>query len=76
MYNWSTDEKKLRKNKRKFAIWKIEQMANFGLNGKKISKNQLRKHWSEIQIDPIRRKFLSLLLYGKKGLNKKTAPHS
>lgn len=36
MYNWSVDEKKLKKDKEKFAAWKIEQMVNFGLAGKKI----------------------------------------
>ena len=35
MKNWSTNTKKLRGNKDKFAIWKLEQMVNFGLGKKK-----------------------------------------
>ena len=42
MYNWSVDVKKLRKNKEKYAIWKLEQMVNFGLNGEKIDKKLLK----------------------------------
>jgi len=62
MKNWSTDIKKIRKNKEKFAIWKLEQMVNFGLDGKKIKKSELKKYWKIIDIDPAKRKFLSLLV--------------
>jgi len=62
MKNWSTDIKELKKNKEKFAIWQIEQMVNFGLNGKKIKKGELKKYWKKIKIDPAKRKFLSLLI--------------
>ena len=66
MHNWSVDVKKLRKNKEKYAIWKLEQMVNFGLNGEKIDKKLLKKYWFQLNIDPARRKFLDLILYGKK----------
>ena len=49
--NWSTDIKKLRKNKDDFAIWKIEQMVNFGLGENKIKKSELKKYWNAINID-------------------------
>lgn len=62
MNNWSVDIKKLRKDKEKFAIWKLEQMVNFGLGGKKIKKKELKKYWKVIHIDPAKRKFLSLFL--------------
>ena len=62
MKNWSTDTKKLRKDKDKFAIWKLEQMVNFGLGKKKIKKSELKKYWKAINIDPAKRKFLSLFL--------------
>lgn len=69
MYNWSTDEKVLKKDKRKYAIWKLEQMVNFGLSGKKLDKKILMKYWRAIKVDPYRRKFLTLLLYGKRNFN-------
>lgn len=62
MYNWSTQEAELRKNPEKYAIWKLEQMVNFGLDGQKIEKNQLKKYWPKINIDPARRRFLEILL--------------
>lgn len=64
MYNWSTDEKELKKDSEQYLRWKIEQLVNFGLGGEKIREVDLKKYWSEIQLDPHRRKFLSLLLYG------------
>lgn len=65
MKNWSTDTKQLQKDPRKFAIWKLEQMINFGLDGEKISEAELKEYWNELNIDPARRKFLSLLIYGR-----------
>lgn len=65
MYNWSTDIKKLKKNKETYAIWKLEQMINFGLGGEKIKKADLQKYWNRITIDPARRKFLSLFVHDR-----------
>lgn len=62
MKNWSIDTKKLKENKNKFAIWKLEQLVNFGLGKRKIKKSELKKHWKAIDIDPAKRKFLSLLI--------------
>lgn len=62
MYNWSTQQKELEKDPRKYAIWKIEQMVNFGLDGQKINVDELKKYWSEIEIDPARRKFLEMII--------------
>ena len=62
MKNWSVDIKKLRKSKEQFAIWKLEQMVNFGLDGKKIRKSELKKYWDIINIDPAKRKFLALFI--------------
>jgi hypothetical protein len=62
MKNWSTNTKKLRENKDKFAIWRLEQLINFGLGKERIKKNELKKYWNTINIDPLKRKFLSLFL--------------
>ncbi|MEK7128913.1 MAG: hypothetical protein AAB858_01035 [Patescibacteria group bacterium] len=61
MYNWSTDEKSF-KNKDKKEIWELEQLINFGLNGRKIDAEKLRLYWNRFIIDPRRRKFLEMLL--------------
>lgn len=64
MYNWSTDNAIVKKDKEKFTIWKIEQMVNFGLGSERIDEKNLRKYFLKINIDPARKKFLHLLLYG------------
>ena len=67
MYNWSTDEEQLKINPEKYAIWKLEQMVNFGLGGERLNAGDLKKYWSKIIIDPAKRNFLELLLYGSYG---------
>lgn len=66
MYNWSINLKELKKDKKKFAIWKLEQLINFGLGKEKIQLSDLKKYWSQINIDPDRRKFLKFLIYDRK----------
>ncbi|MBI3120019.1 MAG: hypothetical protein HYZ08_00210 [Candidatus Kerfeldbacteria bacterium] len=63
MYNWSTDEKKLQETPEKYAIWRLEQLINFGLNGERIKAFELKKYWSKLQLDPARKKLLELLLH-------------
>ena len=62
MKNWSTDTKELRKSKDKFAVWKLEQLINFGLGEEKLKINELKKYWDVLNIDPFKRKFLALFV--------------
>jgi hypothetical protein len=64
MYNWNTDTTELKKDKKKYTIWKLEQMVNFGLGKEKISKILLQRYWNELNLDPKRKKFLELILNG------------
>ena len=64
MYNWSTNEEILKRDPEKYAIWKLEQMVNFGLDGEKLNMEDLKKYWSRLALDPDRRKFLDLLIHG------------
>jgi len=66
MYNWSTDTKELKKDPKKYAVWKLEQTINFGLNNKKLNKKDLKKHWKDLTLDLSRKKFLSMLLWPKR----------
>jgi len=66
MYNWSVDLDKLKRNPQAEIIWKIEQTINFGLNGKKLNKELVKKLWKKLHIDPARKKFLQFLLWPKK----------
>jgi hypothetical protein len=64
MKNWSTDTTKLQKDPEAYAIWKLEQMINFGLDeGERINAQELKRYFLKLQIDPDRRKLFELLLY-------------
>lgn len=62
MKNWSIDTTELQKDPEKFLVWRLEQLINFGLDNEKIDRNELRTYWDVIEIDPHKRKFLSLSL--------------
>ena len=67
MYNWSIDEKRFKaRNKQAHAIWKLEQMVNFGLaEGEKIPVSQLKKYWPKLNLDRNRSRLLEILLHEK-----------
>ena len=65
MYNWSTDEKELKNDKEQYTLWRLEQLINYGLGNEKLNEGELKKYWDRLIIDPYRRNFLALLLYGK-----------
>ncbi len=65
MYNWNTNVAVLKKDPDKFKIWSLEQAINFGLNGKKIDKKEVKKYFSKLKLDPSRAKFIQLLLNGE-----------
>lgn len=60
--HWSVNENELKKNPRAHAIWRLEQRINFGLGERKIKKTELKKYWEKIDIDPFKRKALTLSL--------------
>ncbi|MEK7189751.1 MAG: hypothetical protein AAB666_02090 [Patescibacteria group bacterium] len=63
MNNWSVDTTELKKDKKQYAIWRLEQLVNFGLGKEKISEGDLRANWSQLRLDPKKKKFLSFLLW-------------
>ena len=63
MYNWSVDNNNLKKYPEKYAIWELEQLVNFGLNGKKLKLSKLKKYFSNLRIDPQKKRYLKFLLY-------------
>ena len=65
MYNWSTDENALKKYPKQHAIWKLEQMVNFGLDGEKLYTKELKRYWPRLFLDPRKKRYLEFLLWGK-----------
>lgn len=66
MHNWGVDEKQLKKDKKQHTIWRLEQMVNFGLDGKKLNEQKLKENWPKLRLDPKKKSFLSFLLWPAK----------
>ena len=65
-YNWSVDLRRLKKDKEAWQRWRLEQMINFGLRGSKLSRRLLVKHWSRLNLDPAKKRYLRFLVWGKR----------
>lgn len=69
MINWSTDEVKFRKEDPEgYRLWRLTQLINYGLDGEKLDKNEVKKAWPKIKdrLDPYLRDFLYFLIWPKK----------
>jgi hypothetical protein len=68
MQNWSIDEKKFKKQSPKeYRLWRLTQLINYGLNGKKLVEKEVRRAWPKIKdrIDPNTKVYLEYLLWKK-----------
>lgn len=65
MYNWSVDLKALGKYPKKYKLWKLEQLINFGLGKEKIKRSDLKRYLEKVSIDPQKKKYLKFLLSAK-----------
>lgn len=67
MYNWSVDEKQFKKaDPKKYQIWRLEQMINYGLGGEKLNERLVRKYWKRLYMDAPTRAYLKFLLWPPK----------
>lgn len=66
MYNWSTNIAELKKDKKAYTIWRLEQMVNFGLGGEKIKVKELKENWKKLNLDPSKKSYLKMLIWPKK----------
>jgi len=64
--HWSTDTKNLKKDKEKYAIWRLEQRINFGFGNQKIKEADLKKYWSKLHLDQAKKNYLEFLLWPNK----------
>ena len=67
MHNWSVDTKKLKKSPEKYSIWKMEQMINYGLDGEKLDRKEVKRMWNNIKdnLDPYKKRAIEYFLWGK-----------
>lgn len=68
MYNWSVDEENFKKNNpKKYKLWRLTQLINYGLDGEKLDRKEVKKAWPKIKddLDPYKRRALEYLLWEK-----------
>ncbi len=61
-------KKNLKKeNPKKYKLWRITQLINYGLDDEKLDKKETKKAWPKIkdQLDPDLRSYLEFLLWSK-----------
>ena len=69
MFNWSTDEKKFKKNDPKaYRLWYLTQLINYGLDGEKLDPVEIKQAWPKIKdsLDPNTVVYFNYLLWGKR----------
>lgn len=66
MNNWTVDVRQLKKHKKQYTIWHLEQLVNFGLGMERINREQLKRNWSKLNLDVKKKKYLSFLLWPTK----------
>ncbi|MBM3208884.1 hypothetical protein FJZ40_01125 [Candidatus Shapirobacteria bacterium] len=68
VWHWSVDVKKFQKeNPRAFRLWRLEQLINYGPQGEKLSRKEIRKYWRELKerIDPEEKRLIEFFLWRK-----------
>lgn len=64
--SWDYQQTEYDKQAEADPVWHLERMVNYGLDGRKINRSLLEKHFAQIRIPEDRRAFLELLLWNKK----------
>ena len=68
MINWNTDEKLFKKKYPKdYKLWRLTQLINYGLDGEKLDKRELKNAWPKIKerLDTDLKNYLQILLWPK-----------
>ena len=72
MYSWANiDEKKFkRENFRGYRLWRLTQLINYGLDGEKLDREEVKTAWNSISddLDPYKKRYLEDLLWEKQYL--------
>jgi len=62
MKNWSVDEEFLKKHPKKYNLWKLEQLINFGLGNEKLPIQSIKRNINKLSIDPLKKRYLKFLI--------------
>lgn len=69
MHNWSVDTKKFKKEDPEgYRLWRLTQLINYGLDGEKLDKKEIKEAWPKIKdrLDPHKCLYLEYLLWNRK----------
>ena len=62
---WDYDIKELKKTK-SGRLLILERQINYGVRGKeKISLSEVKKNWDKLNLDPLKKRLMKLLIWGK-----------
>lgn len=62
---WDYDINELKKSK-SGRLLILERQINYGVKGEeKISLSEVKKNWSKLHLDPLKKKLMKLLIWGK-----------
>lgn len=65
MFLWDYDKKTLEKSE-SGRLLLLERMINYGpQKGEKIKLSQVKKYWDKLELFPIRKRLLELLIWGR-----------
>ncbi len=62
MRNWSVDETQLKKHPEEYKLWRMEQLINYGLDGEKLDRTELKLSIDKLEIAEDMRTHLKFLL--------------
>lgn len=62
MKHWSVNARALQNDPNALAVWELENAINFGIREGKIKRQDLLAHWDMLELDPHKKRFLSLIL--------------
>ncbi len=62
MKHWSVDTRSLEKDPGTLLVWELENAVNFGIRNGKINRQDLLTYWDRLELDPHKKKFLSIIL--------------
>lgn len=55
VHNWSVDEKAFKKaDLESYKIWRIQQMINYGLDGERLSRKEVKKKGKGVRPSDVR----------------------
>ncbi len=61
---WDYDVNTLKKTE-KGRVFLLERMINYGPGKEKIKLSDVKKYWDKLELFPIRKRLLELLIWGK-----------